>query len=544
MNQPIFQNILLFIYFCLITKIKSFLKFKYPYSFILSNKNIFIIHQSGITICNEYLTEEIDNVIIFTEEEDKITEQSLSKITHTFQWGYIICIINDKIHIFNEYGISLFVGDKIIPNGKYSDYYTLIPISFDYNSYKYIVGFIYNNFIYFYYYEYRLSPSINIEIQKFESYSYSKTKYSINNKALTCKYLNHYTEGFVLVCFYTLYSSSYDKYLIIFDYFVVESNQIKSNYYPKDEFEFYNIKCLKSILTSDNSKAFIVMYSSIGELRFFIFDINFVYKVLESFYYSDFKCKDLYYGLKISYYKEKEEYIISCLEETSGQIIFEICNSTYQDYEELIKFSNCQTYGYSTLYLSSLKKYFVLSDATCANKDYEFIYLFEENILEEELYEENNLEEELDKENILYEENILEEEEELGEENLIKEEELYEENILEEKELYEENILKEEELDEENLIKEEENNLEEKIKHMKENEEEYYLDDEMNCEQLEKCSICNDKSVKENLCIECNKKINYFLIKTTIKNDDNFIDCANNETKPSNFYFNKEFLFQ
>ena len=61
------------------------------------------------------------------------------------------------------------------------------------------------------------------------------------------------------------------------------------------------------------------------------------------------------------------------------------------------------------------------------------------------------------------------------------------------------------------------------------------------CTQLEKCELCNEESLNENLCIKCNNiKGYYYLNINSISKEQNineYIDCVNEETKPSNFYF-------
>ena len=72
----------MFNYFILIILIKiskSVLSFNFPNSLTLSNGNIFIIHQKGVTISNNHLTTIILNVIAFPEDEEINNEASLSK---------------------------------------------------------------------------------------------------------------------------------------------------------------------------------------------------------------------------------------------------------------------------------------------------------------------------------------------------------------------------------------------------------------------------------------------------------------------------------
>ena len=139
------------------------------------------------------------------------------------------------------------------------------------------------------------------------------------------------------------------------------------------------------------------------------------------------------------------------------------------------------------------------------------------------------------------------EEEEEEEEEEKEEEEMEEEEVMEEEE---EEEKEEEDKKKEGKEKEEEKEEEEEEDEEEEQEEESYIETEKEnevekeCEQMEKCKYCNVESLSKNLCIECNYNKNYFFINT-IKNNfnsiqDKYIDCANDITKPPNFYFNKE----
>ena len=82
----------------------SYLAFKYPVVGTLNNKNIFVIHQLGVTICNHDFTESISRVVTFSETEKITTDEALSKVNSVIADNYIICLINDIIYIFDEEG--------------------------------------------------------------------------------------------------------------------------------------------------------------------------------------------------------------------------------------------------------------------------------------------------------------------------------------------------------------------------------------------------------------------------------------------------------
>ena len=61
---------------------------------------------------------------------------------------------------------------------------------------------------------------------------------------------------------------------------------------------------------------------------------------------------------------------------------------------------------------------------------------------------------------------------------------------------------------------------------------------------LEKCEICDETSFNQNLCIKCNKVKGFYFLNINLLSEaelsGEYIDCVNNENKPSNFYFNSE----
>jgi len=68
---------------------------QFPYAFKLNNKNILVIHQLGVTICDETFTESIKRVVTFSESEKITTDAALSRIASVKADNFIICLIND-----------------------------------------------------------------------------------------------------------------------------------------------------------------------------------------------------------------------------------------------------------------------------------------------------------------------------------------------------------------------------------------------------------------------------------------------------------------
>ena len=73
----------------------------------------------------------ISEVLTFEKEEQYINKKYLSKTTisrfNNEDNGYIFCIINDKIYIFNSSGQKVYKNDNKIPDLEGS-YYSLVPI--------------------------------------------------------------------------------------------------------------------------------------------------------------------------------------------------------------------------------------------------------------------------------------------------------------------------------------------------------------------------------------------------------------------------------
>ena len=94
-------------------------------------------------------------------------------------------------------------------------------------------------------------------------------------------------------------------------------------------------------------------------------------------------------------------------------------------------------------------------------------------------------------------------------------------------------------------MKEEEEEEEGDEEEMKEEEEEEEKENEEGineCKELKKCELYNENSLSSNLCLKCNNTEGYYLVNNMNSKiiNDKYIDCANNKTKPSNFYYNEE----
>ena len=106
------QYIFILLFISFISKSSS-LYFTYPNAITLKNRNIFIIHKDGVTICDSNYFSIIKNIITFSSTE-QLSESNLHLISLTqFDDGYIICIIINKLYIFDINGNEEY--DKVCP---------------------------------------------------------------------------------------------------------------------------------------------------------------------------------------------------------------------------------------------------------------------------------------------------------------------------------------------------------------------------------------------------------------------------------------------
>ena len=91
----------------------------------LFNGNYIFVHQYGIDIVNNPRTKIIRSEITFAEEEQITKEKMQNVIIKMFEDGYLICLINGKIYIFDDTGHILYKSENIITTGKTVNYYSL-----------------------------------------------------------------------------------------------------------------------------------------------------------------------------------------------------------------------------------------------------------------------------------------------------------------------------------------------------------------------------------------------------------------------------------
>ena len=298
----------------------STLSFTYPTAVTLQNGNIFVIHQTGISICDPSYSTIIEDIYVFPSGKQISAPDILSRVSISqFLDGYIVSAIIDKIYIFNSEG-KLETTSTSLMNENINIFISVDEIFLD-KYYYYLAGFIYDNSIYLNYYYYNSTNKNNVlhssatglKDRKYGNY------YVIKNKGLSCQILN-YQNSDSIVCatyVYDSYNSNNYKYYLAISYLSYNKDTklitYKQNtlYYPWNE-----IMCIKSTYGHERSKAFFCLYFSSGEVNCFLFDIQADHSTL--YYYKiDYDyCKTEFYSLKVYYFPETEKYGVSCITKT------------------------------------------------------------------------------------------------------------------------------------------------------------------------------------------------------------------------------------
>ena len=116
--------------------------FNYSYSFKLYTTNIFVIHQLGVSLCNDNFTEIISDEVVFSESEQSNSEEDLSKVESVIGESHIICLIKKKILIFNAEGHKLYHNSYVEDINSNAPYYTLVYYNNDFTYAYFLIGYI------------------------------------------------------------------------------------------------------------------------------------------------------------------------------------------------------------------------------------------------------------------------------------------------------------------------------------------------------------------------------------------------------------------
>ena len=347
--------------------------FIYSSAITLLNQNYFIIHKYGIDIYDPSFTQKFKNVLTFKEDEQIKNYESFSKttISQFYEHDDIICLINDKIYIFNHEGELLYNTDKKIDELK-GESYNLIIIKKDNNEYIYMTSFVNeNNYIQLLFFKYEKNYKKNILIYKQPAFNFTQDgqSYLVKNKGLTCQLMTINSQSNILICIYFL--NSYPNYLAYSlinpeTYYFMEPIKNEKVILP---IETNNIKYIKSTINSNSSKMFICLYSSSGIFYFYIYSI--ITNSISKYTHYNKKCKSYKCDIKFNYIKQNDQYLLS-FPDNREHINIILFNNNFEKINNYTVDNYLYNFSYSILYYFSKKTYFIISDQSYQDLNYFF----------------------------------------------------------------------------------------------------------------------------------------------------------------------------
>ena len=350
--------------------------FIYSNAITLLNQNYFIIHKYGIDIYDPSFTQKIKSVLTFEEDEQIKNYDNFLKttISQFYEHDDIICLINNKIYIFNHEGELLYNSDKKIEELK-GESYNLLIIKKDNNEYIYMTSFVNdNNYVQLLFFKYEKNAKKNILIYKRPTFNFTQDgqSYLIKNKGLTCQLMTINSQSNILVCFYIL--NSYPNYLAYSyslinpeTYYFMEPIKNEKVILPIETND--NITYIKSTINSNSSKMFICFYSSSGIFYFYVYSI--ITNSISKYTQYNETCKSYNCDIKFIYIKQNDQYLFS-FPDNREHINIILFNNNFEKINNFTIDSYLYNFGYSILYYFSKKTYFIISDQSY--KDLNFFF--------------------------------------------------------------------------------------------------------------------------------------------------------------------------
>ena len=569
---------------------------KLPVTFTLYNDNILLVNQDEIVFYDPSLTHKLKNYVL--EESEKAENISMTVKTVACQYSkiydyYIILFVKDHLFLFDKDGNNLTKIDMTSTFSN-SNIYEIEPIRKKNNDLFYVISMTSSTpyKLIIYYYKINIVTFINDLVQKKEYNITSRGGFQINgiSENVSCRLMHSNTKKNILVCFY---GYTYKPSLSVTSFDIENNLNVLESY--SDEIETNNIliNIIRSKSIGDKSNALIFFYTY-GLYGFVsVYDIN-TNSLREKIQYTDFKIGSNPRCINFEYFYRTEQFLLTFKDTyINFEIIalnksFDIVLHTSFIYEGKVNTPPWE----SIVYFKDKEQYMFISDYLSHNGTYInfFFFNFTSEILNNstEIGDEIGfIENENDTEIIITSKiDIKEEEKELDNEKTqetyekekekIKQIENEEENnsyeikentpfktdereenkissktdkmtIGEEKDFVSQlnSEIDEKEVDSlsqklEDTVSEKEKEKEKEIE--KEKEKEYNSDNYIFLTN-NKCSIATKESLEiYNLCIKCNEDLGYYPIIFNRFNifPKNFKECINEETKLSNFYFNKE----
>ena len=490
--------------------------FTYPTSLNLITGNILIIHQNGIDVYDSTLENLVKSVKTFSNDEKISDQNTLTKVsvstTGESEKNIFISIIINKIYIFNYKGELLYEESNTnIINLFTNCCYDLTPIKINGNKYIYSIGFVNgSNQGCLYFFEYDKDNNSNTLINSLDPFkiTISNNNYDILQKDLACDVMSHSEKGDILVCFLGFNNGGQQITTKFIDLNNYQNIDIENKYLT-----FTDIKAIKSAITSDGKKCLICVSTSNSDSYCTIYTIEDNTFTTQINY--GVACRDAYFSPNLVYIKQTNQFIFSC-SSNNGDITAQIFDENFSPVgtsQTIVKGTNVA--GTSIVYSYDLGNYYVISDITPENDSYSKFNSFPSGTITSIFVEKFEISPTVISTTIPT--TIL--------------------TTIPTTILTTIPTTISTTIPTTILIQTPPTTVP-KVSEITSEEIPYTCN-------LQKCLVCNEESFFKKLCIQCNTEKNFYQISPLINynslaNYNGYIDCYNNKTKPSNFYFNKK----
>jgi hypothetical protein len=206
-------------------------------------------------------------------------------------------------------------------------------------------------------------------------YIVTKTYYKFKDNGLECNIMFDTDKGEALACFFALYYGEDEHWK--FEFYQIKDNSIiaHENYTSLQMALANEVKYFKAGVNFNKTKALICGLLDYGNNICFNFDSSQNQLLTGYTFPNNSRCLMEYYGFKVNYFKEKDEFLYSCVGDSNNliHITYTYNNNEliFNCFEDLEK--ECEYFiGYDFYYSQENNDYYYLSDYTC-NKSLDII---------------------------------------------------------------------------------------------------------------------------------------------------------------------------
>ena len=563
---------------------KKISQLKFPVTLTLYNNNILLITNEEIILYDSNLENKLNNYTLEESIRPTKVDESIKSMAYQYKeiYGfYILAFVHDHLFIFDNEGNNKCEIDLTEYFGNIT-LYDVTPIKKLDNNLTYVITFTNNNpyQIVIYYFsvnietcennfileKYNITPFPDIKDMKLNSIS----------ENVSCQLMNSLSKNNILVCFFGI---TYPSFLNVASFDIEDNLNYLSSYStfissPKS----YNIELIKSKNIDNESTSLLCFFQKNQSPYTCLYDIN------ENNFTTPIKRGEIVGSslrcLNFIYFYQTQQFLLSFKDNNLNLKII-ILNKNYQLVEDFdYTFEKYyDIHRHSFIYSEKDNYYSIISDSAYSGEV--FIRLFENitivhtsNIINDknsngakELYisysgffnELNKSENPLQFDNFTQIGKYTQSEQSSESEYYKTDNNLQTTTIIESDEITFQNnqIISDKNAGTTTKIESDEitfqnnqflSDKNEGTTTIKEYFETSYINNKIESDKIEvddkemiKCSSFNLESLKLNLCTKCNTALGYYPVNFFYNiYPENIIECYNNDTKQTNFYFNKK----